>query len=64
MYENLCIYPQGTAYWSAWNSKKGMSQDEAREEYVAAVRAIERDPVPPKHGSRCGTCVARKQNKV
>lgn len=52
----ICHLLQGTAYWSAWNSRKGMSQEEAREEYVVAVRAMD-----PKHGSRCGTCVARKK---
>ena len=38
---------QGKAKWDAWNTKKGMAQDKAKEEYIAfAKKMLE------KHGSR------------
>lgn len=33
---------RGRAKWDAWASRKGMSADEAREEYVALVQRLER----------------------
>ena len=38
---------QGTAKWAAWNGKKGMSQDKAKEEYVATAKKM-----MEKHGAR------------
>ena len=38
---------QGKAKWDAWNTKKGMAQDKAKEEYIAfAKKMLE------KHGTR------------
>ena len=28
------LYPQGKAKWDAWNSKKGISQDDAKQEPI------------------------------
>lgn len=38
---------KGAAKWTAWNSKKGMSQDMAKEEYVATAKKV-----MEKHGAR------------
>jgi len=38
---------KGKAKWDAWNTKKGMAQDKAKEEYIAfAKKMLE------KHGTR------------
>ncbi|EFA10396.1 putative acyl-CoA-binding protein [Tribolium castaneum] len=31
---------KGKAKWDAWNGKKGMSQDKAKEEYIAKVESL------------------------
>ncbi|XP_049778889.1 acyl-CoA-binding protein homolog [Schistocerca cancellata] len=36
---------KGKAKWEAWSGKKGMSQDEAKEKYIAYVR----DTLEPKY---------------
>ena len=33
--------PRGRAKWDAWSSRKGMSADQARAEYVALVERLE-----------------------
>jgi len=38
---------KGSAKWTAWNSRKGLSQDMAKEEYVAAAKKM-----MEKHGAR------------
>lgn len=31
---------KGKAKWNSWNEKKGMSQDEAKEKYIAFVEEL------------------------
>lgn len=31
---------KGKAKWDAWNGKKGMSQDTAKEQYIAKAEAL------------------------
>jgi len=31
---------KGKAKWDAWNGRKGMAQDAAREKYIAKVEAL------------------------
>lgn len=31
---------KGKAKWDAWNSKKGLAQDAAKEQYVTKVQAL------------------------
>jgi diazepam-binding inhibitor (GABA receptor modulating acyl-CoA-binding protein) len=31
---------KGKAKWDAWNEKKGLSQDEAKEAYIAKVQSL------------------------
>ncbi|TRY74398.1 hypothetical protein TCAL_16864 [Tigriopus californicus] len=38
---------KGKAKWDAWNSKKGMAQDKAKEEYIAFAKKM-----MEKHGTR------------
>ena len=38
---------KGKAKWDAWNTKKGMAQDQAKEEYIAFVKKM-----LEKHGTR------------
>lgn len=38
---------KGKAKWDAWNSKKGVSQDEAKEKYIALVESLKE-----KYGSK------------
>lgn len=38
---------KGKAKWDAWNGKKGMAQDKAKEEYIAFAKKM-----MEKHGTR------------
>ena len=39
------VFLQGKAKWDAWNGKKGMSQDEAKQKYVDLANQLKE-----KHG--------------
>ncbi len=43
----LWFFFQGKAKWDAWNSKKGMEQGKAKDEYVVFAKKM-----MDKHGSR------------
>jgi hypothetical protein len=47
MVVNYCILLQGKAKWDAWNGKKGMSQDEAKQKYIEYAKQM-----LEKHGAR------------
>lgn len=38
-------HAQGKAKWDAWNGRKGMSQDEAKQNYIDLAKQLEE-----KHG--------------
>ena len=44
-FDHLNVFLQGKAKWDAWNGKKGMSQDEAKQKYVDLANQLKE-----KHG--------------
>jgi diazepam-binding inhibitor (GABA receptor modulator, acyl-CoA-binding protein) len=40
--------PKGRAKWDAWDSKKGISRDEAKAQYVQIAKSL----LPPEWGQR------------
>jgi diazepam-binding inhibitor (GABA receptor modulating acyl-CoA-binding protein) len=47
MVVNYYVLLQGKAKWDAWNGKKGMSQEEAKQKYIEYAKQM-----LEKHGAR------------
>merc|ERR1719225_670697 len=48
---------KGKAKWDAWNGKKGMSQDEAKQKYVDLANSSKRSMVLPRIEKHWRLCV-------